>query len=406
MTKNLSSQIPNITEGIVPPASTQNQELSQRQGQKLTAISKLKRRPPQPKSVAWEHFTKFSNDQGEQKAQCNYSAKEFFVDTRKNEDGLGNWKYNYEVVRVALAEMIIIDKEAFKFVDSRGFKHLMAIAFPRFKIPSSHRGEAIGKIIGKCLREWGIYKVFTITIDNDSSNDIAISYLKKKWCNLGKSILGGKYLHMRCIAHTLNLIVVDGLKEISRAISRVRNVVRYIIQSPARFNKLDSSEVGVSCSNTSVRQTVACDESVAAAGFKNCPVTWDKFKKFKESGKEDNKTELDKYLAEDDSKVDDQFYVLLWWKVNSPRYPILSTMARDILAILISTITYESAFSTCGRMLDSYSSSVTPKLVQGLICTQDWLWSASRIDDVEDDLEELEKIDSDLSKIALETTFD
>ena len=45
---------------------------------------------------------------------------------------------------------------------------------------SSHRGEAIEKSTEKCLRDWGIDQVFTITIDNASSNDVAIAYLKKK----------------------------------------------------------------------------------------------------------------------------------------------------------------------------------------------------------------------------------
>ncbi|XVF74336.1 hypothetical protein PTKIN_Ptkin13bG0102300 [Pterospermum kingtungense] len=168
---------------------------------------------------------------------------------------------------------------------------------------------------------------------------------------------------------------------------------------------LKSAEVGVSSSNVVVRQTLAYDE-FATAGLGNCPETWEKFKKYKkDSGKEDNETKLDKYLVEDDAKADDEFDVLHWWKVNSLRYPILSTMARDILAIPISTVASKSAFSTGGRVLDSYKSSLTHKLVQGLICSQDWLWSAARIDDVEDDLEELEKIDSDLSKIALETAL-
>ena len=48
---------------------------------------------------------------------------------------------------------------------------------------SSHRGEAIGKVIEKCLYGQGIDKVFTITVDNATSNDVAISYLKKKLNN-------------------------------------------------------------------------------------------------------------------------------------------------------------------------------------------------------------------------------
>ncbi|GAU34710.1 hypothetical protein TSUD_29520 [Trifolium subterraneum] len=40
------------------------------------------------------------------------------------------------------------------------------------------------------------------------------------------------------------------------------------------------------------------------------------------------------------------FDLLNWWKVNSTKYPILGQMARDILAIPLSTVASESAFST------------------------------------------------------------
>ena len=40
------------------------------------------------------------------------------------------------------------------------------------------------------------------------------------------------------------------------------------------------------------------------------------------------------------------FDILLWWKANSSKYPILSQITRDVLAISVSTIASESAFST------------------------------------------------------------
>ncbi|GKE33890.1 zinc finger BED domain-containing protein RICESLEEPER 2-like protein, partial [Tanacetum coccineum] len=55
--------------------------------------------------------------------------------------------------------------------------------------------------------------------------------------------------------------------------------------------------------------------------------------------------------------------------VNSQRFPTLSLMARDLLAILISTMPFESVFSTSGRVLDSLGD----KTIECLICTQDWL---------------------------------
>ncbi|KAM3305783.1 hypothetical protein P3S67_012651 [Capsicum chacoense] len=86
-----------------------------------------------------------------------------------------------------------------------------------------------------------------------------------------------------------------------------------------------------------------------------------------------SKSELDKYLAEDTEVGMSDFNVLLWWKYNSARFPFLSEMARDILAIPISRVASECAFSIGGRVLDSFRSSLTSKLVEALVCLQDWL---------------------------------
>ena len=68
-----------------------------------------------------------------------------------------------------------------------------------------------------------------------------------------------------------------------------------------------------------------------------------KFKRYKkEIGKEENKIELDRYLdEEDDGDFDNDFDVLIWWKLNCHRFPILSNMARDVLAAPISTVASE-----------------------------------------------------------------
>ncbi|XP_075483656.1 zinc finger BED domain-containing protein RICESLEEPER 2-like [Primulina tabacum] len=104
---------------------------------------------------------------------------------------------------------------------------------------SGHKGEEIGKCIEGCLLDWSIGTMFSITVDNASSNDGAIVYLQKKFDNWGNNILGGKYVHVRCIAHIINLVVQDGLKGNDEhvAISRVRGAVRYIRSSPARYKR-------------------------------------------------------------------------------------------------------------------------------------------------------------------------
>lgn len=48
---------------------------------------------------------------------------------------------------------------------------------------------------------------------------------------------------------------------------------------------------------------------------------------------------------------------------------VRSCIARDILAILVSVVSSESAFSTRGRILDSFYSCLQPTTVQALIYT-------------------------------------
>ncbi|CAK8563656.1 unnamed protein product [Lathyrus sativus] len=102
--------------------------------------------------------------------------------------------------------------------------------------------------------------------------------------------------------------------------------------------------------------------------------------------------ELSTYLGE---KLEHnmKINVLEWWKVNSGRYPILANIARDVLAIPISTLASESAFSTGERVLDPYRSSLTPTTVETLICTQDWLKGTSSSLITNEDFDTLERFE-------------
>ncbi|XP_050157593.1 zinc finger BED domain-containing protein RICESLEEPER 2-like [Malus sylvestris] len=85
--------------------------------------------------------------------------------------------------------------------------------------------------------------------------------------------------------------------------------------------------------------------------------------------------DLDRYLSDPNEEEEEaNFDILNWWRVNGlSKYPILARVAKEILAIPVSTIALESSFSTSGQIIDPYRSSLSPKMVEALICTQNWL---------------------------------
>ncbi|KAF7812886.1 zinc finger BED domain-containing protein RICESLEEPER 2-like [Senna tora] len=131
--------------------------------------------------------------------------------------------FDHELSTEALARMVIIDELPFRVIN--------------FCQISDHKGDTIRKAIEKKLLECKIEKVFSIKVDNAASNDVAISYLKKRIIARKGSVVRCELLRMRCCAHILNLIVMDGLKDVNDSILKIRNAVRYVRSSPSRLQK-------------------------------------------------------------------------------------------------------------------------------------------------------------------------
>ncbi|CAO2197972.1 unnamed protein product [Urochloa humidicola] len=85
------------------------------------------------------------------------------------------------------------------------------------------------------------------------------------------------------------------------------------------------------------------------------------------------KSDLEMYLEEAVYRPKEgnqnNFDILGWWKTFAAKYPVLSQMARDILAIPVSIIPLDND----ARTLNEYLSTMDPLTVQGLVCAQDWL---------------------------------
>lgn len=473
------------------------------------------------------------------------------------------------------------------FIDDNWNLHKRII---NFCLIAGHSGELLGRSIEQCLIEWDLKRVLTCTVDNASANDLAIQYLQRRVNFWKGSVLDGKYMHMRCAAHILNLVVKDGLKDVHLSIIRIRSAVRFVRSSPARsksfkksikevggsskrlvpldvetrwnstylmlqsalkfkeaFDNLNSKGgaytrhlakkhgaptdndweavktflpfleifyhatlkvsgslhvtsnvyvpeiVGVSSlissfcedenenirnmatkmkkkhdkywadadninillfiatildprqkwvfvewavkdtfyennanlilvtikkclkslfecydtSNSSLGSDIGEANSTTSAsssidhdlgGVKSLDaqqILMTRFRKEKgASCVEEKKTELDRYLSDVVEDHDPKFDLLGWWKdCSKRRYPILAKMARDLLAMPVSTVASESAFSTGGRVLDKFRTSLTPRIVEALICCQDWLRKSRGPLIIEENLNELEELE-------------
>ncbi|XP_065869662.1 zinc finger BED domain-containing protein RICESLEEPER 1-like isoform X1 [Euphorbia lathyris] len=454
------------------------------------------------------------------------------------------------------------------FIDDDWKLHKRIIGF----CPISDRsGEVIGMAVERCLLHWGIDRVFSVT----SSHDVGLQYLKKRLNSWKGTVLGGEYLHVRCVAHILNLIVEDSLSEMHDSILRIRNAIKYVRSSPSRLQKFNKcvekekidfkrhlcldvetrwnstylmlkaavkfqkafdllemtdkkytmeltmksgtpttddwgytrsllyflkffNDVTLSLSgslhitnneymkeifgigfmidskidsNDAILRVMAlkmkkkfekyldvdnfnillfialildpryklkcvnfiieniCDatratklkdevKSVLDSLFQSYDtfrasfsgnssgdeeidssflsdvhdVALDAYLFFKKQQVSDNggysKSELDKYLDGYHGKASSSFDILDWWKINAPTYPTLALIARDVLAIPVSTVASESDFITGGRGFDSSWSASTPRLVETLVCVQNWLRCSSQPIHLENILEQ------------------
>ncbi|KAG2725612.1 hypothetical protein I3760_01G073900 [Carya illinoinensis] len=445
------------------------------------------------------------------------------------------------------------------FIDSEWTLHKRIIGFKEIV---DHKGASIGAMMDDCIQDWGIKKVLCITVDNASANDTAIEWFKRNTTVKEDIVHGHEFIHVRCCAHIINLIVSEGLKVVDDSITKVRNIVRYVRVSPQRLGKFKAiaEQLQIPCSamlcldvptrwNSTYMMLAVAQKyerafqrmEVEDGGLRGLgapdAVDWDRVKCFVDflklfydttmrisgskyctanlyfdelsrihdhlqhnygnsegllfatamrmkskyekywgdivkinrlllvaaildprykleiiqfffidilgeekaeefirelrkdiddlyghynnnshptpaSGSRSSshptsstssgdytastaslssplvqryhqrrasrnimqcRSEVERYLMEDVEAPSDAFQLLTWWKVHSTKFPILSRIARDLLAIPITTVASESAFSTGGRVLDAYRSSLSASTVEALICTQNWL---------------------------------
>ncbi|KAJ3690920.1 hypothetical protein LUZ61_020084 [Rhynchospora tenuis] len=328
-------------------------------------VKQKKRKVRAVTAEAWKHFTKGTvQDDGSYEVVCNYWDRGFIALTCHYIDD--SWKIKKRVLNFS-------------------------------PLPSPHTGKNIAEALLSMFVMWNLDKrVFSLVLDNASSNDACIRELLSG--SLKEALpTEGSVFHQRCGCHILNLIVQDGLSELTDEITKIRDMMKYIRHSQARMEKFRFAASQVRASDkrpawdvptrwnsTYLMLELALQlrpviESKQTCGPSSATISQVRagLKDFISGKKtcEIEKSEIEEYLSLplDSTSVDDEFDILTWWKMKVPKYPVLSRLARDILAVPASTVASESTFSTSGRTLSTVRNCLNDESMEALICAQDWL---------------------------------
>ncbi|XP_020992165.2 zinc finger BED domain-containing protein RICESLEEPER 2-like [Arachis duranensis] len=347
-----------------------------------------------------------------------------------------------------------------------------------------HKGETIGRKIERCLLSWGISRVFSITVDNASSNDVALSYLKNRMEDWNSHPLRGEFLHEARILEkgTVHLdvpirwnstfLMLESALKFQKTFKRLgerdsefammaggiprsedwenaRHFVKFLKIFYEVTNKVSGSTFVTSSQHfndfckilSTLKHWMGSLDTVLSSMAEKMKSKYDKywgnikntnmmifiavvldprstrqdppeistqeleahetsfameFEKKMQFNESVNKNEVELYLMEALKKSGVQFDILNWWKVNSTKFPILGGIARDVLAMLVFTVASKSTFSTGGRVLNNYRSSLTPMIAEALICTQNWLRNSPKLV-LEELIEELENLELEVA---------
>ncbi|XP_059441769.1 zinc finger BED domain-containing protein RICESLEEPER 2-like [Corylus avellana] len=135
-------------------------------------------------------------------------------------------------------------------IDSDWKMHKKIIKFCQI---CGHKGESIGRKLEATLLEWGTESVFTITVDNVLANKWGIDHIKGRMQKKPKTVLGGEFIHMRCAAHILNIVVKEDIDDLKDCVGIIKNGVKYVRSLPSRFAKFKSCIV---------RENIKCGKMV------------------------------------------------------------------------------------------------------------------------------------------------
>nr|GMD40798.1 zinc finger BED domain-containing protein RICESLEEPER 2-like [Ipomoea batatas] len=225
-----------------------------------------------------------------------------------------------------------------------------------------------------------VWKIESMLKDNLHNEDVLICDMCKKmfekfdkyWSEYSIVLAFGAIFYPRIklvtLEHLYEELENDTIK-VQDMISRVKTKLNKLFSAYADVVTPRPSQPRFSQVSSSSMQREGVGKSKGKRAF-------EAIKKYdSQSVKTIGKSELDIYLEE--PKLEYAYYedlnILDYWKERMHRYPALALMARDVLAIPITTVASESAFSIGARVLTKYRSCTLPEKVQALICTRNWL---------------------------------
>jgi len=187
--------------------------------------------------VEHRFFNKFANTLSSYWVKISYISATYEIEKRKLKTMLTrvhevNITTDMWTSRQQISYMVV----TCHFIDSDW--HLNRRVFNFCNVSPPHTGFLIANALQKYFQEWGIEnKICSIIVDNARSNDVAFRVLKYVF-NMRKAILASeKLFHVRCVTHITNLLVQDGLGEISLIVDCVRNGIKYLVALEERLVK-------------------------------------------------------------------------------------------------------------------------------------------------------------------------
>ena len=86
-----------------------------------------------------------------------------------------------------------------------------------------------------------------------------------------------------------------------------------------------------------------------------------------------NEDEIDRFFKKPQVEYCPNYDVLAYWKENKDNFPVLSLIAKDYLAIQVTSVPSERAFSGASETIQKKRTRLQTDTVHELLCLKSWL---------------------------------